>query len=92
MCVLFRLPRPSTPNAGGAVDAGGAEGSSGNSLNIGGARWGASGDLIANVIDILPWDTPTALGGVSRTSILSLSASGVTVVLSRLGLTAASRA
>ena len=55
VCVLFRLPRPSSvASLGGAVDAGGAEGSSGKSLNVEGQRWGASGDLIANVIDVLP--------------------------------------
>jgi hypothetical protein len=63
--VLLRLPLPSSPaSLGGAVDAGGAEGSSrnwrhtgggkGEAADGGGARRRASGVLIASIIVVPP--------------------------------------
>jgi hypothetical protein len=69
-------------------------GSAGNRRNIGGpvviggvARRRASGDLIAKMIDVPPWDSPAGPRGVPGTSTSPiLSSSGVTVVLPRLAL------
>jgi hypothetical protein len=89
VCARFLFPRPSSvASLGGAVEAGGAEGSSGNRRNIvgvGAARRRASGVLIARVIDVPPWDSLTTPGGVFETITPSLTSSlGVTIVLSRL--------
>jgi hypothetical protein len=70
----FRLPRPPSLRRGGAVDAGGRAGSSGNKRKIagalgrkGGGRLGCSGlGRWVNIIVDPPWDSLISLGGVSN--------------------------
>ena len=70
----FRLPRPPSSRHGGAVNAGGRAGSSGNKRKIVGGRRGCSGlGRRANMIVDPPWDSPISLGGVPnvKTSLSS---------------------
>jgi hypothetical protein len=95
----FRLSRPPSSRRGGAVDAGGRAGSSGNKRKTvgasgrkGGGRRGCSGlGRWANILVDPPCDSPVSLGGVSN-SITSISCSGVTTRLFRASASRASRA
>jgi hypothetical protein len=82
----FRLPRPPSLRRGGAVDAGGRAGFSGNKRKIAGAsgrRRGCSGlGRWANIIVDPPCDSSASLGGVSN-NITSILSSDVTTRLFR---------